>query len=110
VRGFVAIAVGAVLLIIAAAGFIIVPEHKPYVTYGDPAHPKVNCESGPPAPEPPGVVVGGFWSRGCQTYHHFPSHTEYDALRIATWAALILGVLVAATGLIRTARARPGVT
>jgi hypothetical protein len=92
-RSFVAIAVGAVLLIAAAAGFIIVPEHAPSLTLG------YSCPTRAPGVTNEGLCV-----------HQGLSQTVYDALRIATWAALILGVLVAATGLIWTARARPEVT
>jgi hypothetical protein len=101
VRGFVAIAVGAVLLIAAAAGFIIVPEHAPGFGYGVPGRPAVIC-SGPATPEEAHTALAG-----CRTLHPGLSRTAYDALRIATWAALILGVLVAAMGLIQTARVRP---
>lgn len=75
------IAVGAVLMVGAAAGFVIVPEHKPRPTgWGtyllDP--------------------TGAGWSRSL-----------YDGLRIGTWALLIVGALLVAVGLINYAnRAR----
>jgi hypothetical protein len=72
---------GAALLVAAVAGFVIVPEHRPQVVGGR---------------DLAGVMFGGAtvgWSR-----------TVYDAARIATWALLIVGVLLAAVALINYAR------
>ena len=84
------------LLITAAAGFVVVPEHAPSVIYDG-----LHCSH---------AGARGFTATGGCPVHHGLSRTAYDALRIATWAALILGVLAAAIGLIRMARARPELT
>ena len=81
--------VGVVLLIAAVAGFVIVPEHGPGSTAGaDVVIPGTNTSV--PAPGP--VVVYG-WSQ-----------TVYDAARIGTRAALIVGAVLVVLGLIRFAR------
>ncbi len=77
--GVGAVAVGAVLLIGAVAGFVIVPQHAPQ------------------------SVCGGWGALGgpqCAGW----SRSAYDAARIATWALLIVGALLVAMGLIRYAR------
>jgi ABC-type Fe3+ transport system permease subunit len=65
---------GAMLLIVAVAGFVIVPPHAP--TYSD-------------VPEPFGSNYPTPWSTAA-----------YDAARIATWAALIVGLILVLVGLI----------
>lgn len=81
--GIGAVTVGAVLLIAAVVGFIVVPEHAPQFVCGGFGNPELG-----------GQCAG--WSR-----------TTYDVARIATWALLVVGALVVVTGLIRYAR--PGV-
>jgi hypothetical protein len=77
------IALGAVLLIVAVARFVIVPEH---------------------APVPPQCVRG----QACLTGDDPASYVAHgDVLRIATWAALIVGVLAVIVGLIGYARSYP---
>jgi hypothetical protein len=68
-------ALGAVLLVGAATGFVIVPEHKPQFSCGGWGGP---C---------------GGWSR-----------PAYDAARIGTWALLIVGALLVVIGIINFAR------
>lgn len=89
--GLGAVAVGAVLLVGAVAGFIVVPEHKPgsYVARQGPTLP-LECATGGGVPA--NCVAAGL------------SRTAYDALRIVTWALLIVGGLLVAMGLIRYAR------
>ena len=70
-------AIGAVLLIGAVAGFVTVPEHK-----------QVPTGFGTSTYDP-----NGGWSRAL-----------HDGLWITTWALLILGVLLVAVGLINHAR------
>jgi hypothetical protein len=72
--------IGTVLLIGAAAGFVIVPEHKPRVS-GSTIY-----LLGPDG-------IGPTWSR-----------TLYDTLRITTWGFLIVGAITVAVGLISYAR------
>lgn len=98
-RSALNISLGAILLIAAVAGFIIVPEHAATVTYFDPAVPQAAC--GPPN-------QGIAQAPGCTTVHSGVSHTAYDLLRVATWAVLIIGVLLAIVGLIHYARADRG--
>jgi hypothetical protein len=81
-RAIVLIALGAVLLIGAAAGFVIVPEHKPQ--HGE-------------------AVVPGWGGTGVY-FHTGWSQTVYDAARIATWALLIVGTLLVVVVLINYAR------
>jgi hypothetical protein len=77
---------GVMLLISAVAGFVIVPEHRPGVAVD------ASC---------------GGWGP-CATGITALSPTAYDVLRIGTWAALIVGTVLVALGLIRFAqRARP---
>jgi uncharacterized membrane protein HdeD (DUF308 family) len=79
--GILTISLGALLLIAAVAGFVIVPEHAP---------------------------MGSFNGSTCAEYAGCPrtglSHTMYDVLRVATWAALIIGALVVIVGLISYSR------
>jgi hypothetical protein len=90
-RPLVSIAVGAVLLIMAVAGFVIAPEHAPGVEqvgrdqFG-------NCQA---------IGENG------NTCHYIAtglSQTLYDVVRIATWGLLIVGVLLAVVGLIHYGR------
>jgi hypothetical protein len=97
-RAAVTISLGALLLIAAVAGFVIVPEHMPNITYADPGVPFVGCV----APSP-----GLIQPHGCRTIRSGVSHTVYDGLRIATWAVLIVGALLVTVGLINYARRLP---
>jgi hypothetical protein len=97
-KGIGAIAVGAVVLIAAVVGFVVIPEHKPGWKYVPPIwydHVRYgvnSCEpNGPGIPSCPKVAI-------------WPSRPVYDTLRIATWALLIVGALAVALGLIRYAR------
>jgi hypothetical protein len=76
-KGIGTIAVGAVLLIAAVVGFVVLPEHQP------------------------GCVGSGAY---CGYLASPPSQPLYDALRITTWALLIVGALAVVLGLIRYAR------
>jgi hypothetical protein len=82
-RSLAAVAIGAALLVAAVAGFVVVPEHKPIPP---------QCAHGQdylcPEPTPPGAYVAHGLSKGA-----------YDALRIGTWALVILGVIVVGLGL-----------
>lgn len=103
-KGLGAVAVGAVLLIAAVVGLIVVPEH----------HPTSRSE----LVTSEGQVVRECFSTGSQggpyTYRGVPCHdatitsgpsqTLDDAVRIATWALAIFGACVVALGLIRYAR------
>jgi len=81
-KGVGAVALGAVLLIAAVVGFVIVPEHKPHTVTS---------------------VAGGFEClSNCTTVGW--SQTMYDVALIATWAVLIVGALLVVMGLIRYAR------
>jgi hypothetical protein len=83
-RSAVTISLGALLLIAAVAGFVIVPEHKPV---------PATCGQGSAV----GCPIGG---------SYLPSglsQTVYDVLRVATWAVLIVGVLLVIVGLINYA-------
>jgi uncharacterized membrane protein len=75
---WVTLAAGAVLLIIAVTGFVVVPQHAP--TYSD-------------VPPPLGSHYPAPWSTGV-----------YDAGRIITWADLIVGLILVLVGLILTWR------
>jgi hypothetical protein len=78
--------VGVLLVIAAVAGFIIVPEHVPTTTSLG------ACPGTIPSPGP------------CRTVHTgFASQSVYDAARIGTWAALIIGSVLIVLGLIRFA-------
>ena len=79
------IALGAVFLIAAVVGFVVVPEHAPQFF------------------DEPSGCIGAF----CHLVNLGWSRTLYDALRIATWAVLIVGVLVVIVGLIGYARREP---
>ncbi len=84
----VPIVLGAVLLVAAAAGFVIVPEHKPVTKYVD-------------------LSTGSLCTptAGCTKVHTgFATQSTYDIARIGTWACLILGLLIVAAGLINLAR------
>ena len=91
------ISLGALLLIAAVAGFVIVPEHMPNITYTDPRFPSAACG-------PPSIAIQ---PQGCTTIRSGVSHTVSDGLRIATWAVLIVGVLLVTVGLINYARPLP---
>jgi disulfide bond formation protein DsbB len=82
--------VGALLLIGAAAGFVVVPEHHP-LSIADTCS---NSWWGTPCPA--GIVPAG------PTSHL--SRTAYDALRMTTWAFLIVGAVLVAAGLVSYAR------
>lgn len=69
---------GTLLLVAAAAGFVIVPEHKPVDTF---PHPTV------------GDIEGALSSPSAPVTWHL-STTLYDVLRVTTWALLIIGVVV----------------
>jgi hypothetical protein len=84
-KGIGAVALGAVVLIAAVAGFIIVPEHEPGIASS------YTCLNSLAFSLPPGCHTG-------------LSRAAYDGLRIGTWAVLIVGVLLVAMGLIRYAR------
>jgi hypothetical protein len=82
--GIGAVVAGALLLIAATVGFVLVPEHHPGSFQ--------TCPNGAP---------------GCVslvTVHTGLSRPAYDALLVATWALLICGVLTVVVGLIRYAR------
>jgi hypothetical protein len=99
-RSVLIITLGALLLIAAVAGFVVVPEHSPGLgSVQVPTH-SSRCPSGfyPTLGGAPGLescpqdVVTGL------------PQTSYDALRIATWAVLIVGVLLVIVGLVSFAR------
>lgn len=81
--GVGAVTVGAVLLIAAVAGFVIVPGHAPGLSSD------MSCAGWSPAP--PRCHTG--WSQ-----------MAYDVARIATWTLAIVGALLVVMGLIRYAR------
>jgi hypothetical protein len=86
--GGVIIALGVLLLIAAVVGFVIVPEHVPMDE-------QLGQCGGPLTLPYPGP---------CRIVHYGFSQTLYDAVKIATWAALIVGAVLVALGLIRFAR------
>ena len=104
-NGIGTVTAGAILLIAAVSGFIIVPEHKPHkvTTYRrvrELDYPRLT----------PGAVSCDSAKRICEVKvrtYLAPSHTLYDALRITTWALLIIGLLLVAIGLARYARLEP---
>ena len=89
-KGFGAVMAGAVLLIAAVVGFILVPEHKPAIrdTY--------DCLNDYTFRPLPASCLAGL------------SRTAYDAARIGTWAAVVVGTLLVVMGLIRYARPEVG--
>ena len=82
-KGVGAVAVGAVVLIAAVAGFVIVPDHAPQ------------------------FICAGFGAVTGNQCAGWPRST-YDGARIATWALAIVGALLVAMGLIRYARPEVG--
>ena len=101
------LAVGAVLLIAAAAGFIVVPEHAPGSVMVDNVSGAVVDQCATPE-----VIPGGGVPPCTETHivHTGLSQTGYDVARVATWACVIVGVLVMVVCLIGYARRpRPGV-
>jgi hypothetical protein len=74
------VSIGALLLVGAAAGLVIVPEHKPGLTCPNGLQGCLN-------------LVPSGWS-----------HSAYDAARIGTWALLIVGTILLVIGLINYAR------
>jgi hypothetical protein len=75
------LAIGAVLLIAATAGFVGVPEHAPMASFnGTPCAPNAGCP------------------------HTGFSQTVYDLLRITTWALVVGGAILVIVGLINYAR------
>lgn len=95
-KGIGSIAAGAVLLIAAVAGFVIVPEHQPGWKYVPPIwHDNVRYSVG---------SCDGNGYPSCPTVATGPSRPVYDGLRIATWAVLIVGALTVAVGLARYGR------
>jgi hypothetical protein len=97
-KGLGTVAVGAVLMIAAVAGFVIVPEHTPgtAIVSVPPNGPRV-CGSG--GNQPCGDATTAIVATGL-------SRTAYDVARIATWALVIVGALVVAMGLTRYGRPR----
>jgi hypothetical protein len=91
-KGIGTIAAGAVLLIAAVAGFVVVPEQKPGWKYVPPIGVS-SCQAD---------GLGGPTS--CKTVTTGVSRPVYDTMRIATWALLIVGTLTVAVGLTRYAR------
>ena len=81
-RPAIPISVGAVLLIGAVAGFVVVPEHRP------------------PAPTD---ACAGFVGGPCPGAWRL-SQTAFDLLRVSTWAVLSVGALLGAVGLINYSR------
>lgn len=79
---WVSLTAGALLLIAAVAGFVIAGGHRPVYTSGLEV-----CE---------GTNSGG----RCGGW----TTTPYDVVRIATWACLIVGLILVLVGLIRTWR------
>jgi hypothetical protein len=74
---------GLTLVIVAVAGLVITPEHAPSFSCGK-------------------TVEGVCWGFSSTTTG-WPQ-TTYDAARIATWAALIVGAVLVLLGLIRFAQ------
>lgn len=101
-NGIGIVAAGALLLIAAVSGFIVVPEHKP--------HKVTTYRQVPELDYPrltPGAVSCDPVKRICETKvrtYLVPSHTLYDVLRVAPWALAIVGALLAVVGLVRYAR------
>jgi hypothetical protein len=112
-NGIGAVAAGALLVIVAVAGFIVVPEHKPHkvATYrqvpensNGPTRGAVVCNPGPQYYQPASVPTPEPGNCEVRMTHLAPSHTLYDVLRVLPWALAIIGVLLVALGLIRYAR------
>jgi hypothetical protein len=82
IRAVVLLVLGIVLTVASVVGFVIAPEHVP-----------VNC--------------GRFLVCGNGIDHGW-SRTIYDAVRIGTWTALIIGFVLLACGLIVFARRSTG--
>jgi hypothetical protein len=78
---------GAALMIVALAGFVIADDHTPYYNTGCAAI----------VPRSGRLIHCSGWTP-----------TAYDAVKIVMWAALIVGAILVAVGLIRTWRAAPG--
>lgn len=93
------ITVGAIVLIGSVAGFVIVPEHAPATSTID-----ARAVSGCTPPARPGQPVVLLSDPSCHVVHTGLAHTPYDALRIATWALLIVGALTVGVGLIGYSR------
>lgn len=75
---------GVALLIVAVAGFVIVPEHAPHTSY---------------------VLPDGEECLGnCEGIHTGWSQTLHDAARIGTRAALIVSIVLVVLGVIRYAQ------
>ena len=99
-KGIGAVAVGACLLIAAVVGFVVVPEHKP----GS----KIVARSGPTLELTCAGPLNGGIPPNCVESGTGLSRTLYNALKVATWALVIVGVLLVAMGLIRYARPEVG--
>jgi hypothetical protein len=83
-----AVVVGAILLVAAVVGFVVVPEHTPGTQLVDAqGHPLAGCD--------PGACAG------TNVVHIGWAQTTYDVARVFTWAVLIVGALVVVLGLIR---------
>lgn len=100
-KGVALIVVGVAFVIVAVAGFVIVPQHAPKTTFSE------RARDGTPTCVPFGPT--GF--EGNQPYNCVkvvtragPSRSTYDALRITTWALMIVGALLIVMGLIGYAR------
>ena len=122
--GVGAVAAGAVLLIAAAVGFIVVPEHRPQtrteLLTGVPcptSQQDCKLSSAQAAegqtrpqcyPENQATATGpmNYGNRQCWyvAIASGPSKPLYDGLKIVTWALAIVGGLLVVTGLIRYAR------
>jgi hypothetical protein len=97
-RYLAAVAVGAILLVAAVVGFVVLPEHKPGSM--------IVARSGPTLALTCASNSGGI-PADCVQVATGLSRTLYDVLRVTTWACLIVGALVVVIGLIGYARARP---
>jgi hypothetical protein len=100
------LAIGAVLLILAVAGFVVVPEHAPHYVGGHAAiDTKVlTCEAGGQGTDARCEREAGYRQGNPAGL----SQPMYDLLRITTWALLIVGLIAVVAGLItawRTPRA-----
>ena len=101
--GVIALMIGVVVLVVAAAGWVVIAHHAPATRTVTIATVDGHC------PGIPGIVLPTDFACPSPPQHTGLSATQYHVSRVVIWVAALVGAALMTLGLTRVARSRRAV-